>query len=227
MRGISSVIKIHLRHKLSWFYLPWIIMSFSFLVNLMISLLINGETLYTGGLGTIYIFMFVTALVTAVQLFPFSIGFSIRRMDFFIGTFIFILLISIFSSAALVVLSHVEVWSGSWGETVHFFHLPYLNDGSWLVQFVVNLILLMMFSMLGFGIGTFFLRFKGLRTFIMLAAVMIIISGLSLIAMHYEWWGTIFIWLTKQTALNLSLWIIPIVLILTVCSRQFLRKSTV
>ncbi|GIO96676.1 hypothetical protein J14TS5_17620 [Paenibacillus lautus] len=227
MRGISSVIKIHLRHKLSWFYLPWIIMSFSFLVNLLIGVLIGGEALYTGGLATIYIFMFVTALVTAVQLFPFSMGFSIRRTDFYLGTLTFILLISIFSSAALVVLSQVEVWTGSWGDKVHFFHLPYLSDGSWLVQFVVNVILILMFAMLGLGIGAFFLRFRGIRTFITLAAVMILISGLSLIAMRYEWWGPIFIWFTKQTAFDLTLWMIPIVLIIALCSRQWLRKSTV
>ncbi|MGG4341303.1 hypothetical protein [Paenibacillus lautus] len=227
MRGISSVIKIHLRHKLSWFYLPWIIMSFSFLVNLLLSVLIGGEAFYTGGLATIYIFMFVTALTTAVQLFPFSMGFSLRRTDFFLGTFIFILLISIFCSAVLVVLSQVEVWTGYWGDKVHFFNLPYLSDGSWLVQFIVNVILLLMFSMLGLGIGAFFLRFRGIRTFITLAAVMILISGLSLIAMRYEWWGPIFIWFTKQAALDLTLWMIPIVLIIAVCSRQWLRKSTV
>lgn len=227
MRGISSVIKIHLRHKLSWFYLPWIIMSFSFLLNVLISVLIGGDAFYTGGLATIHIFMFVTALTTAVQLFPFSMGFSIRRTDFFLGTFIFILLISIFSSAVLALLSQVEVWTGSWGDKIHFFHLPYLSDGSWLVQFVVNVILILMFSMLGLGIGAFYLRFKGLRTFIMLAAVMILVSGLSLIAVRYEWLGPIFTWFTKQTALDLTLWMIPIVLVLTVCSRQCLRKSTV
>jgi hypothetical protein len=227
MRGISSVIKIHLRHKLSWFYLPWIIMSFSFLVNVLLSVLIGGEAFYTGGLATIYIFMFVTALTTAVQLFPFSMGFSIRRTDFFLGTLIFILLISMFSSAVLVVLSQVEVWTGSWGDKVHFFHLPYLSDGSWLVQFVVNVILILIFAMFGVGIGAFFLRFRGIRTFITLAAVMILISGLSLIAMRYEWWGPIFIWFTKQTAFDLTLWMIPIVLALALCSRQWLRKSTV
>jgi len=227
MRGISSVIKIHLRHKLSWFYLPWLIILFNFLVNVLIGVLVEGETFYTGGLATIYIFMFVTALITAVQFFPFSMGFSIRRTDFFLGTSIFILLISMFNSAVLVLLAQVEVWSGAWGGVVNFFHLPYLSNGTWIVQFIVNGILLLLFSMLGLGIGTFYLRFKGLRTFIMLAAIMILLSGLSLIAMRYEWWGTIFIWFTKQTALDLTLWIIPIVLILTVCSRQCLRKSTV
>lgn len=115
MRGISSVIKIHLRNKLSWFVLPWVIMLFSFLINLLIRVLIGGETVYTGGLATIYVFMFVSTLVSAVQMFPFSLGLSIRRMDFFMGTFIFIAMISVFSSVVLVVLSSLEVWSGAWG----------------------------------------------------------------------------------------------------------------
>lgn len=227
MRGISSVINIHLRHKLTWFYLPWMIMAFSFLVNLLIGVLINGETIYTGGLGTIYIFMFVTSLTTAIQLFPFTTGFSIRRTDFFLGTLTFITLISIFNSALLVLLSHIEIWTGAWGDHMRFFNLPYLNDGSWLIQFIVNVILMLWFSMLGLGIGTFFLRFRGIRTFIMLAAVMIIISGLSLIAMRYEWWGPIIKWFASHSAFDLTLWMIPIVLILALCSRQCLRRSTV
>jgi len=110
---------------------------------------------------------------------------------------------------------------------MRFFNLPYLNDGSWLIQFIVNVILMLWFSMLGLGIGTFFLRFRGIRTFIMLAAVMIMISGLSLIAMRYEWWGPIIKWFASQSAFHLTLWMLPIVLILALCSRQCLRKSTV
>lgn len=226
MNGISCVIKIHLRQKLTWFYLPWAIMGFSFMANILISLLVGGDAFYTGGLATIFVFMFVTALTTAVQLFPFTMGFSIRRTDFFLGSFIFIVMISIFTSAVLVLLSHVEVWTGSWGNKIHFFHLPYLNDGTWLVQFVVNAILIILFSMFGFGIGAFFLRFRGIRTFVMVAVVMIILSGMSVVAVRYEWWGPIIEWFAGHTALGVSLWFIPIALVIALCSRQCLRKST-
>lgn len=227
MNGMNSVFKMQLRLKLTWFYLPWAIMGFSFLVNILVSVLVGGDTIYTGGLATIFVFMFVTALTTTIQLFSFAMGFSIRRTDFFSGTFLFILFISIITSALLVLLSYIEVWTGSWGNTVHFFHLLYLSDGSWLAQFVVNLILLVTFSMLGYGIGAFFLRFRGIRTFVMLAAVMIFLSGMSLVATRYEWWGPIIKWFAGHTALGLSLWFIPVVLIIALCSRQCLRQSTV
>ncbi|GAB6931187.1 hypothetical protein JCM10914A_51700 [Paenibacillus sp. JCM 10914] len=227
MKGISNVLQIHLRQKLTWFYLPWAVVLFSFMINMLVSALIGDGAFYTGGLITIFVFMFVTAMTTTIQLFPFSIGFSIRRSDFFAGTLIFIMLISMITAIILLLLGGIEVWTGAWGDSIYFFHLPYLHDGPILIQFLMYVILLTSISLIGVGIGSFFLRFRGIRTFIMLAVVAVMLSALALIATSGGWWKAIFDWFADNTAFQLSLWFIPISFVIAICSRQFLRKATV
>ena len=64
MNGIPGVLRIYTKQKLSWIYLPWAITAFSFLTNYFISLMVNGDSFYAGGLATIFIYVFVGALVS-------------------------------------------------------------------------------------------------------------------------------------------------------------------
>lgn len=202
MNGIPGVLRIYTKQKLSWIYLPWAITAFSFLTNYFISLMVNGDSFYAGGLATIFIYVFVGALVSVLQLFPFALGFSIRRTDFFAGSVLMLVSYSIFTSIILLVLAEVERSTGSWGNRVSFFKLPYLNDGTLLEQFMIYFIVLVSFAFIGMGIGVFYLRHRGIKTFVMLAAYF-------------------------NTAFELSLWFIPITLILALFSYRSIRKSSV
>ncbi|MGG1879499.1 hypothetical protein ABDI30_18260 [Paenibacillus cisolokensis] len=227
MNQVNRVIHIHMKQKLGWFYLPWAIMIFSFIVNLLIGFIVNGEKFYTGGLATMFIYMFVGALIGVVQLFPFSLGFSIRRTDFYTGTVILIIGISIFTAILLLLLSSLENWTNGWGERMHFFHLPYLNDGSILAQFTVFAILLITFAMLGMLIGSFYLRYRGLKTFIFLAGIFILLSAAGVIVTAFDGWMSVFEWFIGKTAFELSLWCLPGALLMAIGSLFMLRKSTV
>ena len=138
--------------------------------------MVNGDSFYAGGLATIFIYVFVGALVS-VLLFPFALGFSIRRTDFFAGSVLMLVLYSIFTSIILLVLAEVERSTGSWGNRVSFFKLPYLNDGTLLEQFMIYFIVLISFAFIGIGIGVFYLRHRGMKTFVMFAAYFILLSG--------------------------------------------------
>lgn len=227
MNGIPGVLRIYTKQKLSWIYLPWAITAFSFLTNYFISLMVNGDSFYAGGLATIFIYVFVGALVSVLQLFPFALGFSIRRTDFFAGSVLMLVLYSIFTSIILLVLAEVERSTGSWGNRVSFFKLPYLNDGTLLEQFMIYFIVLISFAFIGIGIGVFYLRHRGMKTFVMFAAYFILLSGASVLVTQYGWWGQVFDWLVKHTAFELSLWFIPITLILALFSYRSIRKSSV
>ncbi|WP_339218066.1 hypothetical protein [Paenibacillus sp. FSL W7-1332] len=227
MNGIPGVLRIYTKQKLSWIYLPWVITAFSFLTNYFISLMVNGDSFYAGGLATIFIYVFVGALVSVLQLFPFALGFSIRRTDFFAGSVLMLVSYSIFTSIILLILAEVERSTGSWGNRVSFFKLPYLNDGTLLEQFMIYFIVLVSFAFIGMGIGIFYLRHRGIKTFVMLAAYFILLSGLSVLITQYGRWGHVIDWVVKNTAFELSLWFIPITLILALFSYRSIRKSSV
>lgn len=227
MNGIPGVIHIYSRQKLSWFYLPWAITAFSFLVNYIISVLVNGEAIYAGGLATIFIYVFIAALVSVLQLFPFSLGFSIRRTDFYLGSVLMVVAYSVLTSVILLALAEIESLTSSWGDRLSFFKLPYLNDGTLFEQFIIYFILLLTFAFIGIGIGVFYLRHRGIKTFVMMAAYFILLSGASVLVTHYGWWRQVIDWVVKHTAFEMSLWLFPISVILALVSYRSIRKSSV
>ncbi len=86
---------MHWKDKWSWIYIPWVILLFSFVVNLFIGVLTHGEENITSGrISSIYIYIFVCSLIVQGQSFPFALGLNVRRTDFFAGTSLMGLLVS-------------------------------------------------------------------------------------------------------------------------------------
>src|SRR5258708_34579050 len=91
MNAIRTVIKIHTRGKLIWFFLPWMGLLLQFLaaliVILIIILLFRGKTpFYPGGLITICVIMFLVGIMSLADTFPFALGFGVLRTDYVLGT---------------------------------------------------------------------------------------------------------------------------------------------
>lgn len=227
MNRIMPVMKLHMRDKLSWIYVPWMILGFSFLVNIITSFFVTAQ-IYTGGIATIYVYMFVTGIVVLVQTFPFALGLSVRRKDYYIGTYLHFLVISLFNAIILLLLSLIEgELIVGWGTDLYFFHLPYLNDGSIVEQFLVYFLFMIHLLTGGLIFSSMFRRFGkfGLVTFCIVILVTSTIT--SLLITRNQWWDNIWIWLVNQTAFELALWTIPLTLIYTLANYLMIRKAIV
>jgi hypothetical protein len=70
--------------------MPWLILGLAFVVNLAIFALVPdppaGEPKVTGAILSIYVFMLIAHLQSMTQVFPFALGLSVTRRDFFAGT---------------------------------------------------------------------------------------------------------------------------------------------
>lgn len=227
MNRIANVIKMHDRDRLSWFIIPFIILGSSFLVNYLTSFL-SDTVMYTGGILSIFIYMFVVGILVLPQTFNFAISFSIRRSDYFYGTSLFGIAASIIFAVGMLLLSFIEHnLTGGWGTSLHFFHLPYLNDGSLLQQFLIYLILMLSLFFGGFTIGSIYRRFKGVGMLIMTVVSLACVTLVSFLITYKLWWDNIINWLVDHTAFELSLWMAPFILIFALISFLLLRKSTV
>lgn len=227
MNSIMPVMKIHTKEKWGWFYIPWIILPFSFFINLIIGIVTGGtEPIYTGGMFSIFIYMLIAGIGT-MQMFRFAIGLSVRRKDFYLGTMGMFISVSAGNSIVLLILSIAEKISGSWGVSLHFFHLPYLNDGSLIEQFFIYFILMMNMLFLGFAIASIFQRFGRSGLLVFLGVLFIIITAISFIFTYFEKWGTVFHWVAGHSAFGLSLWMIPVVLLYMFVSYLLLKRATV
>lgn len=228
MNRTVDVMRILAKDKWSWFYLPWMILFFNFVINLVIGISIGKENPnYAGGIASLYLAMLIIAIVVIGQMFPFALGLSVRRMDFFLGTTGLTFIVSAAGAVVLLFLSLLEQWTHSWGVNLHFFHLPYLNDGSAVEQLLVYFILMLNMTFLGFTVSSVFRRFGGSGLLIFFAIVFVLGSVGSLLCTYYGWWLDIFYWVADHTAFTLAMWTVPLVIIYMLVSYLFLRKATV
>ncbi|MCM3341966.1 hypothetical protein M3650_25905 [Paenibacillus sp. MER TA 81-3] len=229
MNRIASIIKMHYRDKWTWFIIPWSIMMFSFVVNLIVGVFLRSEEVhYTGGISSIFIYLFIAGMFTLSQTFPFAISLSARRKDYFLGTAAMVAMVSAVTAAALLLLGIVETQlTGGWGVRVQFFHLPYVNDGNMLQQLWIYFSVLLHLFFFGFVMASVHRRFR-MTGLILLLAIMLVVPAVAVTVLtYYRWWGDLFGWLSGYTAFQHTLWMLPLTIVYALLSYLFLRKSTV
>jgi hypothetical protein len=229
MNRITSVIKIHSRNKFTWFFLPWIILLSSFVINLFISFLIGGKTaIYTGGLASIYIYMLVAGIFTLRDSFPFALGFSIRRTDYFLGTVGMVVAVSAVTAILLLLLSFTESeLIRGWGLELHFFHLPYVNDGPLIGQLWIFFVVMVHMYLLGFAIASVYQRFGRTGMYVFFIAAFLLVSVCTYVFTYFNWWRDIFRWLSHYSASELASWLVLAIAAYALVSYALLRKATV
>ncbi|MBW8348853.1 hypothetical protein K0H71_05210 [Bacillus sp. IITD106] len=227
--NIQSVLKMHRQDKWGWFLIPNIIVFSVFFVNLIVSFFITTkEAYYTGGgLSYLIIYMLVIGIIVMAQTFSYAISMSVRRTDYFIGTALMGAMMSFSYAVLLFICSILENWTNNWGVKFHFFHFPYLNDGSLLEQFAIYFILLINLFFLGFMISSFTRRFGKKGMVIAMVVSLLIASVAALLVMYYGYWMDIIHWIISHTAVQLAYWLIIPTLLYVVFSYFFLRRATV
>jgi len=220
--------KMHLRDKLGFLYLPWIILLASFFINLIIGGLIQEEKgFYSGGMMSIFIYMLVMGIVVVPQSISFALGLGVRRSDYFTGTASTLTMLSFIFSAVLTLLSWVEAATSGWGMKLGYFHLPYLFNGSHIQEFLVYFLTMLMLSFWGFIIACYHRRFGKAGTFTLFIVLFLLSSLFSFYMTYFGDWMAVFQWFADKTAMDLAIRTIPFSIIFAALSYLFLRRSTV
>lgn len=162
MNRIAGVMSTHFAGR--WMLaLGWLIMLPSFLLHLAIAVIVGYEqAFYVGGTAALYLTTFIMGVTSLIQTFPFALGLSASRRDYFLGTVGTYALVSAVSAVVLIILTVIEKQLDGWGEHLYFFNLPWLNDGTVLQQLFATFVVLELFYFSGFTIGAIYQRF-GLR----------------------------------------------------------------
>ncbi len=228
MNRIAQVITMHSRDRFTWFLLPWIIVGSSFAINLILALILGGKIgIYTGSLASIYIFMLVAGSISVSGTFPFALGFNVRRRDYVLGSLALAVGISAAWALLLVLLSLIEAnLTNYWGVSLHFFHVFYFSNGSPLDQFWVYFILMLFMFLLGFLPGSVYQRYRRTGMYTMFGVAGLLLSVFSLLSTYGNWWGTIFGWFARQTAVDLAWWMLPLIGLCALASYALLRRAT-
>ncbi|MCJ8010288.1 hypothetical protein MUG84_00845 [Paenibacillus sp. KQZ6P-2] len=227
MNRTASIMKMHWRDRWIWIYTPWMILLFSFAVNLIIGFLAGGqENIYTGGILSIFVWIFVCTLIIQGQTFPFALGMNIRRTDYFVGTIVMGLLVSAGSAVILFLLSIMEKMTDSWGVNLYFFNIPFMNHISPLARFGIYFVVMVHVFFLGFIISSIYRRYRKTGMTVFFLALFLISSIVSMALTYYSLWGDLFSWIAHHY-MELFIWLAPLSIIYALLSYVLLRRATV
>lgn len=228
MNRSMGVLKMHWRDKWSWLYIPWIVCLSSFLVNLIIGYATSSEV-YTGGISSIFLYLFVIGIVTPSQTFPFALGMGVRRTDYFLGTTAMAVLFSAGSSVLLLLLFLVEQGTDHWGIGLHFFNLPFVNEGPLLMQWLTFTLLFLYLYFGGLLIASVYRKFGKYGMFVFFGALLLILLVAPLLITYFEGWDDIGRWILASfhSMNDLAPWLLLKGAILALVSYLLLLRSTV
>ena len=197
MRTWVNVARYHMVRPVIYLGLPWAILTFSFFVNLAIFRLIpdhaalpssNAAYHDTGAVACIFIFFFIMGVTGMGQSLPFGLALGVSRRSYYTGTAL--LAVTLASGAALVltVLQSIEGATNGWGETMHFFRVPFILAGPWYLTWLTSFVGLVLLFVYGMWFGIVYRRWGRLGTLTFLAA-QITVGTLLIIGAHYYWLG--------------------------------------
>jgi len=226
---IIKVARMQLINKATFIGIPLLILASAFLVTLAIWWLVrrNGGdgVLYGGGAQAPMWYFLALGIQALTMTFPFSLGMSISRRSFYLGT------VGLFSACALVLsvfyylMGLVETATGGWGVDGRFFALQWIADNNWFVQIMFYFVLMILLFMMGFFSATIYLRWKTMGVLVLVVGLALILLAAATVITLSGNWVLIGRWMASLTAGSVTLLGTVLALALGSGSYATLRKA--
>lgn len=236
---IWAVVKLNLTNPWTAIILPSIIFGIIFLADLVIRVLINSAAPtsaagadrvegYSMSGGTVFIFVYM--LVAAVQIinltFQYAVGYGVTRRDFYLGSSLTFLLLSLMYSIGLTTLAEIERATNGWGLGGRMFAPLLFGDGQWFERLWIFFTVFLFFFFVGAVTAAVYVRWKSNGVVAMFTAIAaLVIAGAALLTFTENWPAFVDFFLVIQHLGGYSLSLV-ISLIAAVCGYFVLRGAT-
>lgn len=225
MNRTLNVVRMQLVNRMTYIWIPLIILAGSFLLSLLIwSMIPPGGTKYSGGSQAPLWYFFAVGIQALTLTFPFSQAMSVTRRAFFLGTLTTAALTSAILAAVFVVGGALELATHGWGMNGYFFYIEWIwgagPAGAALFFFMVA----MLFFLMGFWGATIFKRFGAIGLTLVLVAIGLLLVGSIWLVGRIDAWGAVGAWLATQSAVSFALWGLVLTAVLAVISYGTMRR---
>ena len=234
-RRILAVVRLLFVSKVPILYTPLLALFAIFLMNLTIWWIIiaadsgNRGTVhlgYSGAVFYIYVYAIVIAVQTMLRTFPFSLGMGVTRRDFYLGSVLTFVALSVLFSIVLTIMSSIEIATNGWGVGGRMFAPVYFTDTFWLARLVMYLLLFLFCLFVGSVCATIYMRWRALGVatfFIALGAVLV--AGIAEVTLNHQW-DSVWHWFSTTGTFGLVLWTLLPSAIAATGGYLVLRRST-
>ncbi|MEC3982238.1 ABC transporter permease [Amycolatopsis sp. H20-H5] len=229
MTTLVKVTRYHLLDRLQYVVLPGGITLFSFLVNLTVFKMFpppDGDS-YSGGLVTLYIWLFIPATLTVTKSLPFGFALGLSRRVYYLGTLLLMVGLSTAYALIITALQAIERATGGWGTSLHFFRIPWIFDGApfqtWLTSFVV----LALGFVYGLWFGLVHRRWQVVGLLLFIAAQVVVLLGAAMIVTGAGLWGKVGEFASTLNVYDLTAVLAAVTVVLAVGGFATMRRVTV
>jgi hypothetical protein len=200
MNRIWNAARLNFINKWTVYWIPLMILSFIWLVNLLIWWIIDASvggadrqdamdgTQWSGASFYIFVYLLVIAVQSMNMTFAYALGLSLSRREFYLGSSLAFALLAAAYGGILTALSYLEEWTNGWGVGGHMFTSVYFGSGPVWERFFVFAAAMLFFAFVGAVSGTIFMRWRtnGLLTAAAIT-VLLLIGVVALITFTQNW----------------------------------------
>lgn len=191
MSTYTNVARYHLVQRFNYRILPWAILTFVFLVDVVILVVTpasHGSHRYVGGLASIFVIVFVLGLQSVAQALPFGLTLGLSRRTYYLGTALLAVALAAVAGVVVTVGQAVERPTDGWGLRMDFFRVPYNLDGPWYRTWLTSFVCLTLLFVYGMWYGIDYRRWNliGLAGFIA-AQTTVLVVGTVLVTWTRAW----------------------------------------
>lgn len=229
MSRTLNVVRLQLINRMTYIWIPLLILGASFLMTLTIYAILSGTGLpgpfYGGGAQAPLWYFGIVGIQALTLSFPFSQAMSITRREFYLGTLLTAVITSVILAAIFVVGGYIEVLTDGWGFNGWFFRLDWVWANGPAAAALFYFVTALVFFVIGFWAATIYKRFGAIGlTTVLVGLGVLVVAALYLVA-RANAWGAMFGWFAAQGALGLSLWGLLLIAVLAAISYGTLRRA--
>lgn len=239
LRRILNVARLHLVNKMTTIYVPWLIMAFIFLVNYTIWWLLAANLdpadmadardgiQFSGASAYIFVYMLVVAVQAINLTFPFAQGYSVTRRDFYLGSVLTFVGLSIVYSIVMTILGVIERATNGWGLGGSMFATIYFGGGDNLLEtFYITLAIFLFFFFIGAATATVYVRWKANGMLMFFACLVLVLLGLVVLVTFTESWPAVGHWFVTAGVIGVATWSLVPTALAAVIGFLILRRAT-
>ncbi len=219
---ITRIVKLNLANPWTTIVLPWIIIGAIFALSwgIWLTVFTNIEPSdvgnasegmqWSGASSWIFVYMMVIAVQAMNLTFPLALGYGVTRRDFYLGSSLTFVLLSVMYAVGLTILAALEEATGGWGVGGRMFTATYFGgqELEWWMRLPIFFFILLFFFFVGAAVATVYVRWKanGLVAFFIILGLLLV-GAVALITSTQAWGAVGEFFITNQ-ALGVSAWLL-------------------
>ncbi|WP_227497236.1 hypothetical protein [Planctomonas psychrotolerans] len=237
MSRVWNVVRLHLTNTWAMLVTPGIILGVIFLANLAIWVIITRAagadapeaiegTQYSGAALFIFVYMMVVAVQAITVTFPFALGYSVTRRDYYLGTSLLFVLLALAWSIVLAALSLLEEATNGWGLGGHMFTSIYFGNGEVAPRLWIPFAGLLFFFFIGAAVATIYMRWRMNGMIVFWVVSLILVVGLAALVTYTDSWPAVGNWFSTNGVVGVASWSLVPTAVAAVTGFFVLRRAT-